>query len=128
MNDEAAAWLSYADENLESAKVLLENGLLNPSLHNAQQAVEKFLKALLSNSVITFRKTHSISELHGLLPRHQLDSGLTEEECDLFDSIYLPSKYPLAGVLPDFEPTVEINQTCLNIATRVSGSVRSQVK
>jgi hypothetical protein len=41
MSDEAGTWLRYAEENLWSARLLLEHGLLNPCLQNAQQAVEK---------------------------------------------------------------------------------------
>lgn len=45
MKDETHTWLSYADENLNIAKLALEHGHLNSSLQNAQQAVEKYLKA-----------------------------------------------------------------------------------
>ncbi|OIP03431.1 MAG: hypothetical protein AUJ96_14670 [Armatimonadetes bacterium CG2_30_66_41] len=47
MPDETTAWLRYARENLTSSEVLLERSLLNPCLQNAQQAVEKALKAAL---------------------------------------------------------------------------------
>jgi len=47
MSDEAGTWLRYTEENLRSARLLLEHGLLNPCLQNAQQAVEKSLKAVL---------------------------------------------------------------------------------
>jgi hypothetical protein len=33
-----------------------------------------------------------------------LDPALTEDEADLLDTVYLPSKYPLGSVLPAFEP------------------------
>jgi hypothetical protein len=33
---------------------------------------------------------------------------ITEDKCDLLDAIYLPSKYPLGGIFPDFEPDKEI--------------------
>jgi len=47
MKDETKNWIAYAGENLHSAVILLESGLLNPCLHNIQQSVEKYLKALL---------------------------------------------------------------------------------
>ena len=47
MSDEARAWLRYAEENLQSAQLLLQSALFNPALQHAQQAVEKFLKAVL---------------------------------------------------------------------------------
>ncbi|MEA1933277.1 MAG: HEPN domain-containing protein [Thermodesulfobacteriota bacterium] len=47
MKNETCAWISYASENLISAKMLLERNLLNPCLQNVQQSVEKYLKAFL---------------------------------------------------------------------------------
>jgi len=125
MKDETRQWLSYADENLQSARVLLGSGLFNPCLQNAQQAVEKMLKAVLVESDIKFKKTHSIGELVALLARKNLRVSVTEEECDLLDSIYLPSKYPLGSVLPDFEPDLQICERCISTAERVKSSVES---
>jgi HEPN domain-containing protein len=123
MRDEAKRWLEYATENLESAKVLAGNGLFNPCLQNAQQAVEKMLKAVLVEFSIKFRKTHSISELAGMLAKNRLDIKLSEEESELLDSIYLPSKYPLGSALPDFEPDEKTCKNCIAIADRVKESV-----
>lgn len=47
MKDETRLWLAYADENLQMARIALERGFFNASLQNAQQSVEKVLKALL---------------------------------------------------------------------------------
>ena len=54
MSDEARTWLRYAEENLRSARLLLDHGLLNPCLQNAQQAVEKSLKAVLIARAIPY--------------------------------------------------------------------------
>ena len=123
MKDETKKWLEYADENLRSAVVLLDSGLFNPCLQNAQQAVEKMLKAVLVEFSIKFKKTHSISELAGMLAKNRLDVKLSEEESELLDSIYLPSKYPLGSVLPDFEPDEQTCKRCIAIADRVKESV-----
>jgi len=122
MKDETRTWLEYANENLRSARLLLENGLFNPCLQNIQQAVEKFLKALIVESSLKLRKTHSINELRNSLFLSGIAIDITEDECDLLDSIYLPSKYPLAGVLPDFEPDMEICRCCMDIAERINTS------
>jgi len=122
MKDETKQWLKYADENLRSAKVLLDNKLFNPCLQNAQQAVEKMLKALLVEFSVKFKKTHSINELAMLLAENHLDINLAEEERELLDSIYLPSKYPLGSILPDFEPDERICNNCIAIAERVKES------
>lgn len=108
MKDEARVWLGYAGENLASAQILLDHGLVNPCLQNAQQAVEKMLKALLMESGIKAKKTHSIRELLTILTQAGLKTPVTDDDADLLDSIYLPSKYPLGSVLPDFEPDRDI--------------------
>jgi len=123
MKDETKRWLEYGDENLKSAKVLLDNGLFNSCLQNAQQAVEKVLKAVLVEFSIKFKKTHSINELVTMLAKNGLDVNLSEEESELLDSIYLPSKYPLASVLPDFEPDEQTCERCIAIDERVKESV-----
>jgi HEPN domain-containing protein len=123
MKDETKKWLEYASENLESAHVLLNSGLFNPCLQNAQQAVEKMLKAVLVELSIKFKKTHSISELAVMLAKKHLKIELAEEECELLDSIYLPSKYPLGSVLPDFEPDKQTCERCIAIAEHVRESV-----
>ncbi len=123
MKEEAKKWLDYAEENLRSAKVLLDSKLFNPCLQNAQQAVEKMLKAALLHASIKLKRTHSINELVGILSRNGLNVDITEDERDLLDSIYLPSKYPLGSTLPDFEPDLQICKTCITAAEHVRNSV-----
>jgi HEPN domain-containing protein len=119
MKEQTKKWLDYADENLSAARVLLDNGLFSPCLQNAQQAVEKMLKAVLVESDLRFRKTHSINELVSRLARNGLKVNVSEDECDLLDSIYLPSKYPVGGALPDFEPDKRVCEQCVAIADRL---------
>jgi predicted nucleotidyltransferase len=40
MKEQTRKWLEYADDNLLSARLLLENKLFNPCLQNIQQSVE----------------------------------------------------------------------------------------
>jgi HEPN domain-containing protein len=127
MKDETRMWLVYAQENLASALVLLESCLFNPCLQNAQQAVEKSLKAYLVEQGQKIRKTHSINELIALLAALDCDVGIDEEACDLLDTIYLPSKYPLGSILPDFSPDHELCQQCLVIAQKVVDKVNTLV-
>ena len=125
MKDETKKWLEYADENLRSARLLLDSELFNPCLQNVQQAVEKMLKALLVESTKKIKKTHSINELVNILDKHGLNVDITEDDCDLLDSIYLPSKYPLGSILPDFEPDLQTCRKCVALAERVWDSVTS---
>ncbi len=123
MNDETRTWLSYAHENLASAKVLLDSELYNPCLQNVQQAVEKMLKAVLIESHQRPGKTHSIGELTAALGDQRRLLAITDDEIDLLDSIYLPSKYPLGSVLAEFEPDRALCRRCLTVAERVEDTV-----
>ncbi len=117
--------MEYAEENLRSAKVLCESHLYNPALNNAQQAVEKALKALLIERSVRFRKTHSINELRRLVFDAGIRIELNEDECDLLDSIYLPSKYPLGSALPDYSPDLSICSQCISVAERVLKEIQT---
>ena len=128
MKDETKEWLDYANENLRSAKILLESDLYNPTLQNAQQAVEKMLKALCIEFSLKLRKTHSINELAAILAANNLNVGLTPDECDLLDSIYLPSKYPLGSALPDFKPDTQTCGRCIAIAEHLKSNVTKLLK
>jgi HEPN domain-containing protein len=127
MKDETKIWLDYADENLKSAKLLLDSGFFNTCLQNIQQAVEKMLKALFIESAIKFHKTHSISDLTSILAREKISVEIAEDDAELLDSIYLPSKYPLGSALPEFDPDETICRKCLTIAEKVRDSVYSQL-
>jgi HEPN domain-containing protein len=63
--DEAAAWLARARQDLRAAEVDIEvePALLGDAAFHCQQAVEKTLKALLASRGRPFRKTHDIGEL-----------------------------------------------------------------
>lgn len=127
MKDETKIWMKYADENLKSARLLLDGSLFNACLQNIQQSVEKSLKALLVEFSIKLIKTHSIGKLTAALAEHDVDVDITEDESDLLDTIYLPSKYPLGGVIPDFEPDADICRQCLSISKKVIKSVKGHL-
>jgi HEPN domain-containing protein len=127
MKGEAKKWLEYADENRAAAELVLHHGLFNPCLQNVQQAVEKMLKALLLESGGEVKKTHSIGELVMLLSERGLSVPLDADECDLLDSIYLPSKYPLGSALPDFEPDRAVCDQCVGIASRLRQAVAESI-
>lgn len=128
MNAEAHGWLRYAEESRQAAELCLESALLNPCLQNAQQAVEKALKALCLAAGSPLKKTHSISELRGDLLGQGVDVGLAEEDAELLDSIYLPSKYPLGSALPNFEPDRAMARRCLSIADRILAEANRMMK
>lgn len=123
MKKDTELWLQYADENLKSAGILLDSGLYNPSLQNSQQAVEKYLKALLIEKAAGLTRTHSIRELSGLVSDLGAQLTMSDDDIDLLDSIYLPSKYPAFSVLPRFMPDQSICKHTLEIAQFVRQEV-----
>ena len=127
MKDETTIWLTYAQENLESAKILVDSHLLNPCLQNIQQSVEKSLKALFIEHAIKLKKTHNISELNNILCDHGYDIELPDEDCEFLDSIYLPSKYPLGSVLPYYEPDETLCHQGISIAQHVFHAVTTML-
>jgi len=124
MRDSVKRWFAFAEENLACARIVADKGYYNPALQNVQQAVEKTLKALILQNDLEFRKTHNIQELRGILAAAGLDIELTDEECELLDSIYLPSKYPLGSALPDAQPDQGICKECIAIAAKVLSRAR----
>jgi len=123
MKDETRTWLRYADENLDVARLALENGYFNACLQNCQQAVEKYLKSIILERNFEFRRTHSIQELLAVLRKHEVVINISEDEIDLMDAIYLPSKYPIYGALPFALPDRRICEVALETVEKVGCSV-----
>jgi HEPN domain-containing protein len=119
MKGETAIWIEYAEENLKSARLLLEAGYLNTCLQNIQQSIEKYIKALIVEKSGTLKKTHSVNDLKLILNDLNIVFILSDEEIELIDSIYLPSKYPLGNVLPDGYPDPDICLRCIVISESV---------
>jgi len=44
--------------------------------------------------------------------------------CRMFSTIYLPSKYPIGSVIPEYTPDADICRDCIAIARRVDKSVK----
>lgn len=123
MKDDTQTWMSFADENLDMSRLALEHGHLNSSLQNAQQAVEKYLKAVIVERDFEFRRTHSIRELIGILAEQEININISDDDLDFMDTIYLPSKYPIYSALPHTLPDPKICKDALKIAEDVRDSV-----
>jgi len=119
LKDSTAKWIAFAEENLGCARLVAESEYYNAALQNVQQAVEKALKALVIERGLDFCKTHSIQQLRDMLADEGLGDFLTDEQCELLDSIYLSSKYPLGSALPASEADADICRKCTQIAETV---------
>lgn len=128
MNAKVQSWLGYARENMAAAKVLLASNLFNACLQNVQQAVEKYLKAVLLHNGKPLLKTHSIRDLAKALRDCDIELDLGEDDIDFLDSIYLPSKYPFGSALPGYHPDHEVCAGSLTLAERVQASVEAYLR
>jgi HEPN domain-containing protein len=122
MKSETKIWLDYAEENLKSSKILLDNKLYNPCLQNAQQSVEKALKAIVVEHGINLKRTHDILELKYLLQRKDIIVNISDDECDLLNAIYLPSKYAMGDTTDEIDPDDELCCISIDIAEKVFAS------
>ncbi len=70
---------------------------------------------------------HAFKMLSRQLLGAGVETGLSEEDCDLLDTIYVPSKYPMGSVLPDFNPDCETAGLCVELAERVRSAAQKIV-
>jgi len=86
------------------------------------------LKSIFIENGIKLKKTHSISELNYQLMSENIEIDITEDESELLDSIYLPSKYPISSVLPDYEPDESICREAIEFTERILESIKDTLK
>lgn len=92
-------WLKKANEDLESAKILMkESELYNSIGIHCQQAVEKILKAYLYAQKTTVKKTHDL--LYLIKDCAQFDKNFSnfEDDCKILNTYYIPLRYPIAEI------------------------------
>jgi len=63
MKRETEEWIKIAEEDFQAAEHLFERSLFRMVCYHAQQAVEKILKAVLTENEIEFSRTHNILDL-----------------------------------------------------------------
>ena len=119
MKPEAQAWLKIALEDMAAADLLLQSGIHRMVCLHSQQAIEKTLKALLTERGIEFKRTHNIVDLLSLLNAQGLAVDVNHEEAGFLNAVYR-SRYPAeAGLLPRGEPTADDARKALALAQKV---------
>ncbi|AKJ65500.1 HEPN domain-containing protein [Kiritimatiella glycovorans] len=108
MKKTTQAWLDAALDDLKVMQQLEGRADLTHMLaFHAQQCVEKSYKALMEERAISFKKTHSIEQLTGLI----LDNKLMDVDEEsvvpaLLDQLYIDARYPGdLGLLPEGKPS-----------------------
>ncbi len=119
--DLVRGWLKKAEEDFHVAQELMERDRTsyNPVGFHAQQAVEKYLKGLLTRHQISFPKTHDIEEL--LTLTEKIIPGI---QAKLRGAVIL-SQYGVEIRYPDEGP--DLNKTQGAEAVRLADLVRAAV-
>ncbi len=89
-------WVAKAEGDLKSAALILRAGKdcpIDAVCFHAQQAVEKYLKALLTAHKIPFPKTHNIGKLVEMLPTN-VRLNLSKDEQDELTDYATGARYP----------------------------------
>lgn len=126
MSDEyLARWLRKAERDLQVADnemhTVTGNVVTEAVCFHAQQAVEKYLKALLVHGRIHFRRVHDIRALVALLPQ-SLRPAIPDSDQALLTSYAITVRYP--GESGEDEPTIGEARAAVGIARRVRAQVR----
>jgi len=125
MRRETEEWLKIALEDYESARCLFEEGLYRMVCYHAQQTVEKFLKAILTEREIDFARTHNIIDLKNAVIKLGYKIELTDEDAVFLNSVYR-SRYPSdLGFLPSGEPTKEDAEKAMGITRIIVDSIQT---
>jgi HEPN domain-containing protein len=130
---EAKRWFTTAEDDLDTAKILIRSGKFAHSCFHAQQAGEKAVKSLWY-FVDADPWGHSIRMLiHGL---EQVDMECYKSMMDLeragsvLDRFYIPTRYPngLPDMTPDMAFSHEDAEACIIHATEIIDRVRVLLK
>ena len=127
--------MTFAREDLQAARVLLEKEIYNQSCFHAQQCIEKALKALLIyHQGHMPPRIHVIVDLLSLLPSEWF-AGVKADSLEKIDNYYITTRYPdalpeiLPGGLPgkdDAEEAITLAQTILEKAEHLIERTRRE--
>jgi len=116
-------WLEKADMDLKAAQCLQSaSGFSDIICFHAQQAAEKFLKAMLAYKKIEIPKTHDLKLLLDLTGITEKEIGLEEDEIHELSGYCVEARYPAdlpvldsQDALKAVETAKKIHQTVLPI-------------
>jgi len=119
-------WLAKAEQDLRAGRVILQADLEDFETvgFHAQQAAEKFLKALLVRHQIEVPKTHNIPHLRGLVA--PVDSALADRSAPVDALTPFGVEYRYPGDLPPVSR--EQGMSAIRLAEHVRDGVLAHLR
>ena len=124
MNEVSREWVDKAEEDFDSADLLLHAGeapLSSPACFHCQQSAEKYLKAFLTDHLIRFERTHVLVDLLGLCIPIDKDFRKLASDLNSLEGYAVAIRYPGATVSAD------LAEDAFEAAKRVRFIVRSKL-
>ena len=122
-------WIYYAENDLNTAKILIEydTPITSSIAFHCQQAIEKYLKAYLVDNEIPIIKTHDLVKLDGIIKKIKA-LGIDKEKLMTVNEVYSETRYPGdIGLLPDGLPSVKQVQEFLEFANEVKAIILKEL-
>jgi len=125
--ERAREWARFAEDDLRSAKVLLEEGIFNEVCFHSQQCAEKILKAFLVLNGAFVPKTHRLVDILGECIKANAELENVRHDCLVLDQFYIPTRYPdaLIGSKALGLPSRNDAQEALGMAESILKKIRS---
>ena len=113
-------WLDFAKTDLQSCENnKIDDFVTNIVAFHAQQAVEKALKALLSEKEIPVPRIHNLIRLHSFSEQFLIEP-IDFAELDALDSVYTSSRYPGDfGLIATGKPTLAESTALFESAKKI---------
>ena len=101
-NEQYYEWMERAEDDLKAVKSLLKDEIYSIAAFEAQQCVEKTLKAYLLEKENTIPKIHTLPELMRHCSKHNEEFMQFQSDLEWLNKFYQPARYPdaIAGMLP----------------------------
>jgi len=114
-SDLAQGWLSKGDSDLLNAKrTVASEGPYDTGCFHAQQAAEKYLKAILAIHGMVIPRTHDLEELQLLCTEFVLDAGFSSLTLEELSDYAVSVRYDF-----EFWPDIKVAADALEIAEAV---------
>ena len=123
-------WLKYASDDLQSAEVLLKEGIYNMVCFHSQQAIEKLFKSFIATYFEEIPRIHNLIRLHKICEDlHGTQLNLDEEGLIFLNDVYIDSRYPADfGILPSGLPDKEEARKAYSYAKDMDGVLGPMIR